>query len=132
MTVGIGLFPKFRSRTLILEYEDFYFVGAYFPNGQRDHSRVDFKLKYSYHLKDLCISLWKKSGKGVIITGDFNTAHHSLDLKNPKENLNTTGFLEIERAYIDDLIADGFIDIFRHKHLYDALLKQRLLSFSAR
>jgi len=54
--------------------------------------------------------------KPVIITGDFNTAHTEIDLANPKTNTKTTGFLPLEREWIDKLIQEGWIDIFRHLH----------------
>jgi exodeoxyribonuclease-3 len=54
--------------------------------------------------------------KPLIITGDFNTAHKDIDLANPKSNKNTTGFLPIEREWMDKFIAQGYIDIFRHLH----------------
>jgi exodeoxyribonuclease-3 len=53
-------------------------------------------------------------GKEIIITGDFNTAHKEIDLKNPKANEKNTGFLPEERVWIDHFLNKGFIDIFRH------------------
>jgi exodeoxyribonuclease-3 len=50
----------------------------------------------------------------VIITGDFNTAHQEIDLKNHKANQKTSGFLPEERAMIDKFMAHGFVDPFRH------------------
>jgi exodeoxyribonuclease-3 len=62
----------------------------------------------------LALELEKK--KPVIVTGDINTAHTEIDLKNPKTNKDTTGFLPIERAWIDEFIGQGFTDIFRNLH----------------
>ncbi|MBP5778500.1 MAG: exodeoxyribonuclease III, partial [Campylobacter sp.] len=45
--------------------------------------------------------------------GDVNTAHREIDLKNPKANSQTSGFLKIEREWIDELLSHGFIDTFR-------------------
>jgi exodeoxyribonuclease-3 len=103
-----------EGRVLIHELDDFFLLNCYFPNGQRDHKRVPFKLEFCDDVLILMNQL--KKHKPVIITGDFNTAHQEIDLANPKSNKNTTGFLPHERAWVDKLIADGYIDIFRHLH----------------
>ena len=101
-----------EGRVLIHELKNFFLLNCYFPNGQRDHNRVPYKL-------DFCEQIHLKANqlrkiKPVIITGDFNTAHTEIDLANPKTNKNTTGFLLEERAWMDKFIADGWIDIYRH------------------
>jgi exodeoxyribonuclease-3 len=102
-----GRFTHFESPSVSV-------LNGYFPNGQRDHSRVDYKLEFSNEVLKKAQIL--KKNKTVIITGDLNTAHQEIDLKNPKSNLNTTGFLPIERAFLDKMINDGFIDVFREKN----------------
>jgi len=84
----------------------------YFPNGQRGQDRVDYKLAFYAHLLDLCDALHKK-GEGIIITGDFNTAHMPIDLKNPKENEKTSGFLPQEREWVQRFLDHGFVDAYR-------------------
>ncbi|RLA64175.1 MAG: exodeoxyribonuclease III [Epsilonproteobacteria bacterium] len=115
VTIGLGI-PKFdcEGRTVIAEYNDFFLINGYFPNGQRDHGRVPYKLEYSRAVAKRALELEKK--KPVIITGDVNTAHSEIDLKNPRANKNSTGFLQIERAWIDEFINQGFTDIFRELH----------------
>ena len=115
ITYGLGI-EKFdrEGRTVIAEYDDFYLINGYFPNGQRDHGRVPYKLEYSREVAKLALELEKK--KPVIVTGDINTAHTEIDLKNPKPNKDTTGFLPIERAWIDEFIDLGFTDVFRKLH----------------
>ena len=49
----------------------------------------------------------------IIITGDFNTAHNEIDLKNPKSNEKNTGFLPEERVWIDKYVEHNFVDAFR-------------------
>ena len=56
------------------------------------------------------------NGTNVIVTGDWNTAHHEIDLARPKENVKTSGFMPIERERLDRLIEDGYIDTFRAFH----------------
>ena len=82
------------------------------PNGQKDEERLNFKMqfyaKFLVYLEKLL-----KDGFEIIICGDVNTAHKEIDLTHPKANANTSGFLPIERAWIDDLLKLGFIDTFR-------------------
>ncbi|HAX71335.1 MAG TPA: exodeoxyribonuclease III, partial [Anaerolineae bacterium] len=54
-----------------------------------------------------------KKGEHLILTGDFNTAHQPIDLKNAKENKNTSGFLPEEREWVDAYLRHGFVDAFR-------------------
>lgn len=85
----------------------------YFPNGQRGQQRVDYKLAFYAQLLKLCDDLHKK-GENIIITGDFNTAHMPIDLKNPKANEKTSGFLPEEREWVQAFLNHGFVDVFRH------------------
>jgi len=84
----------------------------YFPNGQRGHDRVEYKLEFYAHLLKLCNEL-HKNGEQIIITGDFNTAHQPIDLKNPKENEKTSGFLPEEREWVRKFLDHGFVDVYR-------------------
>lgn len=111
--LGIEKFDD-EGRTIVLELEDFYLINSYYPNGRDDHSRVDFKLEYSYAVLKLAKELENK--KPVILTGDLNTAHFEIDLARPKENTKTTGFLPHERVFLDDLITAKYVDAFRHLH----------------
>lgn len=112
-SLGIDKFDS-EGRTLILESPYFTLINGYYPNGQRDHGRVDFKLEYSDEILNLAKTYRKKTSLPIILTGDFNTAHREIDLANPKTNQKTTGFLPRERAWIDKLIANGHVDTFRH------------------
>lgn len=91
---------------------DALLYNIYFPNGQRGHDRVEYKLAFYETLLDQC-RLLHVQGKKIIITGDFNTAHREIDLANPKSNAKTSGFLPEERAWIDTYLANGFTDVYR-------------------
>ena len=111
---GFGV-KKYDSegRILITNYKDFILFNIYFPNGQRDEERLKYKLGfYDEFLK--YINNLKEKGKKIIICGDINTAHKEIDLARPKENINTSGFLPIERKWMDKLVEHGYIDTFRH------------------
>lgn len=111
--IGLGM-EKYDSegRTIVADYGDFVLITAYFPNGGRDHSRVPYKMDYKADFLRFCDDLRAK-GKGVIFCGDVNTAHQEIDLARPKDNTKTTGFMPIEREWIDQVVAAGYLDIFR-------------------
>ncbi len=110
--IGIAKFDD-EGRVLITEFAQFILFNIYFPNGQRDHGRVEYKLEFYAELLKIVNAL-RDQGKRVIITGDFNTAHKEIDLKNPKSNQNTSGFLPEEREWIDRYLQSGWIDTFRY------------------
>lgn len=111
--IGLGIEDYDREgRTIVAEFDTFTLITAYFPNGSRDHSRVPFKMEYKASFLDYCNDL-RASGKSVIFCGDVNTAHREIDLARPKENENHTGFLPIERQWIDEVVGQGYLDTFR-------------------
>jgi exodeoxyribonuclease III len=74
---------------------------------------VDYKLAFYAHLLNLCDELHQR-GESIIITGDFNTAHMPIDLKNPKQNEKTSGFLPEEREWVQFFLDHGFVDAYRY------------------
>jgi len=104
-----------EGRIIRFSYENFELFNIYFPNGGEGNKRVPYKLDFYAALLDLCDQL-KQAKKQIIITGDFNTAHKEIDLRNPKENEKNTGFLPEERAWIDQFLEHGFIDAYRVLH----------------
>ena len=114
--IGLGI-PEYdrEGRTIIADYGDFTLIAAYFPNGSRDHSRVPYKMAYKRDFLAFCNEL-RAVDKPVIFCGDVNTAHQEIDLARPKQNSKSTGFLPQERAWIDDAIAQGYVDTYRALH----------------
>ncbi|MDR2351714.1 MAG: exodeoxyribonuclease III [Deltaproteobacteria bacterium] len=108
------LFLAKEGRLILTEYPDFYFFNVYFPNGQKDDERLAYKLDYYNAFLDYAEKLRKL--KPIVVCGDFNTAHKPIDLSHPKENEDTSGFLPIERAWLDKFISHGYIDTFRYKN----------------
>lgn len=100
------------SRHSLDEKQGFLLFNVYFPNGQRDQGRLQYKLDFYAYLLELVNELHTR-GELVVICGDFNTAHREIDLRNPKQNANTSGFLPIERAWIDRYIEQGLVDAYR-------------------
>ncbi|MGB9938107.1 MAG: exodeoxyribonuclease III [Methanobacterium sp.] len=110
---GFGI-PEFDSegRILIAEYEDFVLLNIYFPNGKMSPERLDYKLRFYDALLDHA-NMLKEEGMNVVICGDLNTAHKEIDLARPKANEKTSGFLPVERAWIDKFLKNGYLDTFR-------------------
>lgn len=100
-----------EGRVIRLEFPDFHFFNIYFPNGQMSQERLDYKL--GFYDAFLTHAQALRQSKPIVVCGDFNTAHKEIDLKNPKANAETSGFLPIERAWIDSFVAAGYVDTFR-------------------
>ena len=128
---GFGI-PKFdtEGRVLATEYSGFKVFNVYFPkaysprevesarkegaaNADRMAERLPYKLAFYDALLEHVDAL-KDKGEKLVICGDFNTAHTIIDLARPRENKDTSGFLPEERAWMDRLVAHGYIDTFRH------------------
>lgn len=111
--LGMGE-PDFdvEGRVIQTRWAGLRLFNIYFPNSQRGHDRVRYKLDFYAHLLKFCQSLHEK-GEQVIITGDFNTAHMPIDLKNPKANEKTSGFLPEEREWVQKFLENGFVDAYR-------------------
>ena len=110
---GLGT-PRFdgEGRVIRLQFPAFYLYNIYFPNGQRDQERLDFKLDFYAQLLEECDRLHQE-GNWIVLTGDFNTAHKEIDLANPQANSKISGFLPEEREWIDRYLEHGFVDAFR-------------------
>jgi exodeoxyribonuclease-3 len=104
-----------EGRVLVTEHENFLLYNIYFPNGQKDNERLQYKLDFYDDLLPI-INEQVESGNNVVVTGDWNTAHHSIDLARPKQNVNTSGFMPIERKKLDMFVENGWIDTFRLFH----------------
>lgn len=108
--------PRYQGegRLLHIEYPAFHFFNVYFPNGTKDDGRLAYKMGYYdaflAHAEEL------RRTKPIVVCGDFNTAHRPIDLARPKANEENSGFLPIERAWVDRFIAAGYVDTFRHIH----------------
>ena len=101
-----------EGRVIITKFDEFTLLNVYFPNGKRDVGRLDYKMKfYEYILK--YINELRDRGEKIVFCGDVNTAHKEIDLARPKDNELVSGFLEIERKWIDKVVKAGYVDTFR-------------------
>ncbi len=132
---GTALFTKIKTSFTQYNFEDSRFDGEgrvinqkyeingksfrlfniYFPNGQMSDERLQYKLDFYDAFLDYADKLIS-GGENIIVMGDFNTAHREIDLKNPKQNEKYSGFLPVERAWIDKFVSHGDTDTFRVLH----------------
>lgn len=102
-----------EGRILCAEYKDFYIVNVYVPNSGQKLERLAYRQQWDKdflkYLKNL------ENTKPVIVCGDFNVAHQSIDLKNDKSNYNkTAGYTQVEIDGMNNLLKSGFVDVFRY------------------
>ena len=101
-----------EGRMITAFFDNLIVSNIYFPNGGQGSDRLKFKLEFYEAFLDYIEKLKKKNP--VVWGGDINTAHEAIDLARPRENKKNTGFLPEERAWLDEVIADGWVDTFRH------------------
>ena len=88
-------------------------INTYWPNSQREHTRLPYKLLFC-QAAEARLEQLRSLGRHVYICGDFNIAHTFDDLANPKSNQDNAGFLPEERAWMDRFVnVLGWIDAFR-------------------
>ncbi|MFO7884410.1 MAG: exodeoxyribonuclease III, partial [Desulfobacteraceae bacterium] len=102
-----------EGRVIQFDFKKFTLFNVYFPNGQMSDERLQYKLDFYDWFIEYTEKL-RDTGKSLIITGDFNTAHNEIDLKNPGPNAKRSGFLRIERDVLDRMVSLGYIDTFRY------------------
>lgn len=102
-----------EARYLQFDFGNLSVVSLYLPSGTSGDERQAVKIQV---LNDYLKLLKQQiaSGREFIICGDWNIAHHPIDLKNWKANQKNSGFLPEERAWLDTLFNEvGFVDAFR-------------------
>lgn len=105
-----------EGRYIELCFGDLSVASIYLPSGSSGEERQQVKLafldKYMQILSDQF-----KHPRQYILCGDWNIAHKNIDLKNWRNNQNTSGFRPEERAWLDQLFETvGFVDAYRHFH----------------
>ena len=110
---GFGI-PKFddEGRIIIADYKSFTLINIYYPNGKMSAERLQYKMDFYDAFLNYANDLVKKKKK-LVICGDVNTAHKEIDIARPKENEKVSGFLPIEREWIDKFLDQGYYDTFR-------------------
>ncbi len=109
---GLEIYDN-EGRVLRADFDGFSLMSVYMPSGSSGEIRQAFKMDwleaFQTYIDDLKLTV-----PNLIISGDCNICHQAIDIHNPKANVNSSGFLPEERAWIGRFIERGFIDSFRH------------------
>ncbi len=108
---GIDYMDK-EGRNLRVDFPDLSIMSMYLPSASNS-ARLDHKLMYMADFQDY-INTLKKEIPNLIISGDYNICHQAIDIHDPVRNAKVSGFLPVEREWIDNFMKSGFIDSFRH------------------
>ena len=119
-----------EGRVLKVEYDNFSIFSVYFPSGSSGEIRQSYKMWFLGKF----FKFIQNQKEPILISGDYNICHKSIDIHDPIRNKNSSGFLPEERRWMTDFLDLGFIDTFRQKNnlpnyfswwSYRALSRQR-------
>jgi len=103
------------GRIQITDHDAFILLNIYFPNGGRGPEHVAHKMAFYAKFHEV-VNGFRDDGRDVVVCGDVNTAHHPIDTARPEVDVNYSGHLPEERAFLDAFVDDGWIDTFRTEH----------------
>ena len=88
-----------EGRYLQADFGKLSVVSLYLPSGSSSPERQEAKFRFMDYFYPHLVEL-ARSGRDVVVCGDWNIAHREIDLKNWKGNRKNSGFLPEERAWI--------------------------------
>lgn len=104
-----------EGRVLGARFGDVVALSAYFPNSQAAGARLDFRLAFGAALRRRLLE-FIEAGYHVALGGDYNVAHHPIDIARPKSNEKNPGYLPAEREWMTEFLASGYVDTWRNAH----------------
>lgn len=101
-----------EGRVICAEYPGFYLITVYVPNSGSELLRLGYRQTWDADFLKYLKGLEAK--KPVIVCGDMNVAHKSVDLARPKANYNkSAGHMQQEIDGMDAFTSNGLVDSFR-------------------
>lgn len=102
-----------EGRYLEAQFGKLSVISLYLPSGSsgehRQAAKFAFMERFLPHLVEL-----RRSGREIVLCGDWNIAHREIDLKNWKSNQKNSGFLPEERAWLSQVFDElGWVDVYR-------------------
>ncbi len=102
----------FEGRNVRADFDNVSVMSLYLPSGT-NIERLSHKFMFMDDFQNY-INQLKIDVPNLVICGDYNICHESIDIHNPVQSKNVSGFLPEERLWIGDFMKSGFIDSFRH------------------
>ncbi|MGQ0697449.1 MAG: exodeoxyribonuclease III [Panacagrimonas sp.] len=106
--------PEFDDEGRYLEFRfgNLSVVSLYLPSGSAGPERQASKDRFLdfFHMR---LKEWCASGRDYVLCADWNIAHTNKDLKNWKSNQKNSGFLPHERAWMTQVLEQGWVDAHR-------------------
>ena len=114
--LGMGL-DKYdvEGRVIRTDFENLTVVNCYIPNGSASQIRHNFKLEFLEDFTQWVEEIRREQSR-VIVAGDFNIARSPLDIPQHSANAGSSGFRPDERQWLQQWLADGFVDSFRDQN----------------
>ena len=109
--IGIAKFDE-EGRVIRADFGEFTQISVYVPSGSMGDIRQDFKMEFLNAFYNYIKELLKVKNN-LIVSGDFNICHKPIDINNPSQHNDVSGFLPEEREWLDKFIDLGLIDSFR-------------------
>ncbi|AFL80871.1 exodeoxyribonuclease III [Aequorivita sublithincola DSM 14238] len=110
---GTGIeYMDYEGRNIRVDFDDVSVMSLYLPSGT-NIARLEHKFTYMADFKKYIDNL-KKEIPNLVICGDYNICHEAIDIHDPVRLKNVSGFLPVEREWLDGFMKSGFIDSFRH------------------
>jgi len=101
-----------EGRVICAEFENFYLVTVYVPNSGSELLRLGYRVQWDSDFLNYIKKLEEK--KPVLVCGDLNVAHKSIDLARPKANYNkSAGHMQEEIDGMDNFLNAGLVDTWR-------------------
>lgn len=101
-----------EGRVIRADFGELSVINVYFPSGTtgevRQAVKMNFLADFHLHLNEL-----RKVRKNLVISGDYNICRLWIDIHNPIQQQNTSGFLPEEREWFAKFVDDGYVDSFR-------------------
>lgn len=102
-----------EGRYIEVQFGNLSVISLYLPSGSSGEHRQAAKFMFMEHFFPHLEKL-ARSGREVILCGDWNIAHTEKDLKNWKSNQKNSGFLPEERAWMTRILGEsGWVDVYR-------------------
>jgi exodeoxyribonuclease-3 len=104
-----------EGRVITARFGKLVVISAYFPNSQEFGARLTYKLGFCAAIQSH-LAHWQNQGCETLLLGDYNIAHHPIDLARPDANEENPGFLPEERAWFTRYLGLGYRDVLRERN----------------